>query len=80
MRNFAAVTAVAVAAAFLLAGALPADAKSKSHPSNATNQRAWGSGIERNPWDYPNCFVWSPLHRYWVWICGPPYPTEMPHR
>lgn len=80
MRRSAAVAVIAAVAAVFVAGDAFAH-KSKGYKSNsATNQRAWGAGVNQNPWNFPNCFVWSPRHRYWVWICGPPYPKEMPHR
>ena len=49
-----------------------------SHRSHGSGQETWNG--QGNPWAHTECFIWSPAHRYWVWICGRPYPAEMPHR
>jgi hypothetical protein len=65
--------------AFAAAGAATAHDDDHHHSqSYGTNNRAW-LGHGDNPWSRPNCFLWSPKVQYWVWICGPPYPTDMPH-
>lgn len=64
-----------------MAFAVPGSATAHGHHNNhsyGTNQRVW-MGHGENPWSRPNCFLWSPKVRYWVWICGPPYPPDMPH-
>ncbi len=65
---------VVLAATILVVSAPVIDARN----INRTNQRAWDG--RENPWDYPNCIFWSPKIRYWVWLCGKPYPVEMPNR
>lgn len=43
-------------------------------------QQAWGTSSDQNPENFPDCMVWSGRDRTYVWICGPPYPPNMPHR
>ncbi|WP_421723388.1 hypothetical protein [Bauldia sp.] len=72
--------AAMMAAAFALT-APPVEAKKshyKHYNDNRSNRQAWdGRG---NPWARPNCFAWSRKIQYWVWVCGKPYPVEMPNR
>ncbi len=75
----AAAIAFAVAAALVMA--VPsAEGHGDNHHYTQSRSRydAWNG--HQNPWSLPNCFIWSPAVRYWVWICGKPYPPDMPHR
>lgn len=75
MRRLAAAVAVTVAMGFVIAE--PAFAK--NYNSNRTQQRAWVGGTQ-NPYDFPNCYMWSPRYRNYVWICGAPYPSGFVHQ
>jgi len=80
MRRLATFLLVLSALSFAAAGAATAHGDHHHHYSRSygSNNRAW-LGHGENPWSRPNCFLWSPKIKYWVWICGPPYPTDMPH-
>lgn len=70
---------VAMGMAAIVIAATPALAKKSRHyDNNRTNDQAWDG--RDNPWSRPNCFAWSQKIRYWVWVCGKPYPVEMPNR
>lgn len=73
-------TVVSLAAAFSAAALSSAFADRMGDGDIGGGQQAWGAGVDQNPEDYPNCSVWSARERTYVWICGPPYPPNMPHR
>jgi len=79
MRRLGTFLVVLSALSFAAAGVAAAHGDHHRHSrSYGSNNRAW-LGHGENPWSRPNCFLWSPKIKYWVWICGPPYPKDMPH-
>ena len=38
-----------------------------------TNRESW-TGNAQNPWAFTNCFIYSGKIKWYVWICGKPYP------
>jgi len=69
------VTAIVLAASIVSAAA---PVMSGDAYTSRTRHQAW-RGINQNPWDFVNCFIWSPKHRNSYWICGNPYPAGFAH-
>ncbi|SDB15886.1 hypothetical protein [Bauldia litoralis] len=70
--------AIVLLAAAVMVTAAPVLAANNGYTSR-TRHQAW-RGINQNPWDFVNCFIWSPKHRNYFWLCGKPYPPGFAHR
>ncbi len=76
MPKYVVIIAALVASTLIAVG--PLLAYNQSYNSRS-RQNPWGSDLDTNPWNFPNCFVWSTKHHNYFWLCGKPYPPGFAH-
>lgn len=68
---------IAIALTLMFAGTLfvagSAEARQNSYRGVGGSNETW-KGVAQNPWQNPNCYIYSAKIKWYVWRCGPPYP------